>query len=577
MEAKPTNETLSLSDLIKSNQATAEEATVEVEKSPLERMKDFKESNPGGLVVEKKDVTYDNEQKEFLNSIDDDKRRKEDFDNYMSEYDDLIETAQSVQMAKPITNPLEAAAAIDQLDRLTKERKGVKAEAPMIVDRNGEKVKANVSEEELNGTNLTVPRSDNGSFFKEKSQEGEGTLNTETPEEAVDNEIAKNKAENKKEEDETKRQELVKVLVDKTGFGTQHIKFTDEERKKLTTATEIRVTEVEDMDLSSIEFVAPDKNYVDSIEPVENEIGGTIVPLVSSHYRAKMKPLSYSQIGDLFVDSSAPRFETYYKSYSTIYNNLGYASCGKFDSFEDFLKSTSRYDMEMLLYGLIVSSYPEIDNIGLVCSQCEKSYPTKYVVRDLFTINTQQTEYLEKLDALMSASPEDFKTYMENSPVKKRKYIKLPNSGYLVEFGLYSAYDYLYSYINNIGNNKLANDHPDDINDMLKLGAVLLEFIHSIAIPTKTADGKVKYTKYSGFEDMIQILYRLNPVDYQLIGEICNKFMNTYQPVFTIKNTRCPHCNSTFEETNVSLYDVVFFRFRQLMSTEINVVNMPLL
>lgn len=576
MEAKPTNETLSLSDLIKNNQATAEEATVEVEKSPLERMKDYKESNPGGLVVDKKDVTYDNEQKEFLNSIDDDKRRKEDFDNYMSEYDDLIETAKTVQMAKPITTPLEAAAAIDQLDRLTKERKGVKAEAPMIVDKHGNKVKANVSQEELDGTQLNVPLSDNGSFFEEK-KEDETEGNEDTPEDAVDKEIAKSKAENQKENDEEKRQELVKILVDKTGFGTNHIEFTEEERKKLTTATEIRVTEIEDMDLSAIEFDAPDKSYVDSIEPVENEIGGTIVPLVSSHYRAKMRPLSYSQIGDLFVDSSAPRFETYYKSYSTIYNNLGYASCGKFENFEDFLKSTSRYDMEMLLYGLIVSTYPEIDNIGLVCSNCRRSYPTKYVVRDLFTLNTQQTEYLEKLDALMSANPEDFKTYMENSPVKKRKYIKLQNSGYLVEFGLYSAYDYLYSYINNVENNKLANEHPDDVNDMLKIGAVLLEFIHSISIPKKTADGKVKYTKYDGFEDMIQILYRLNPVDYQLIGEICNKFMNTYQPVFTIKNTKCPHCNTTFEETNVSLYDVVFFRFRQLMSTEINVVNMPLL
>ena len=64
MSMEKENIDVSLSDLIKPK---TEETPVK-EKSPLEKMKEYKEKNPG-LVVNNADVTYDNEKKVLKNSV----------------------------------------------------------------------------------------------------------------------------------------------------------------------------------------------------------------------------------------------------------------------------------------------------------------------------------------------------------------------------------------------------------------------------------------------------------------------------------------------------------------------------
>ena len=543
---------ISLSDLIKSN-PVVEEKPVEKEKSPLEKMKEYQENNPG-MIIDKKDITYDDEKKEFKNSIEND-RREDEFQAYLNEMDETIEMAKKVKLLKKPTNQIEDAALMDQIDLLRRQEGGLKVKNPKNV--NGQEM--NIGDEEREGTSLLptnfVTKSDDNTV-DEKDNDVVEEIDSLTEEE---------------QEKNLERQKLVEVLIDKTGFGNRKVDFTEEEREKMAEASLIRVTEVEDLEISSFEFSAPEESYVDKLESMDSTYGTTLVPLVASRYRAKMKGLGYGQLADLLMDIEEPRFEQHLKRYSIIYNNIVETSVGKFDSFEDFLKSTAKIDMDVLLYGLMVSTYPELDSVAITCGRCRSQFEQKYFVRDLMDIRNASTEYLKKLDELMTCPEYEYENFFKDSPVHKRKYIQLPTSKHVVEIGVASAYDYLYKVINNYGDKQFEKNHADDINASLRLNILYLDMVRSISIPDK--NNPKKLYKYESFEDVIQILYRLPMKDQQILNGIIGRYYNNYTIGYSIKNSKCPNCNNTID-TDVDLNDLLFFKVNQLLNTAVEVKNM---
>lgn len=538
---------VSLSDLIKTAPATEKP----VEKSPLEQMKEYKEKNPG-MIVEKKDVTYDNDKKEFKNSIEND-RREDEFNAYLAEMDETIEIAKKANIIRKPTNPIEDAALMDQLDLMRRQQSGTIIENPK--DTNGNVM--DIGKDQREGTNLIDATFISGE--REESSETEANENDDseiTPEE---------------EKEMKEREKLVEILIDKTGFGNRNLDFTEEEREKIAEASLIRVTEVEDIEIGSFEFTAPSTTYVENLDAMESNYGTTLVPLVASRYRAKMKGLGYGQLADLLMDVKEPRFEEHLKRYSIIYNNIVETTVGKFESFEDFLKSTAKIDMDAMLYGLMVSTYPEIDTVAVTCGRCGTQFPQKYFVRDLMDIKNASTEYLKKLDDLMNCPESEYESYFKESPVHKRKYIKLPSCGYVVEIGVASAYDYLYKMINEFGDNKFEKLHADDVNNSLRFNIVFLDMVRSISIPKK--DNPRQLTKYESFEDVIQILYRMPMDDQQILNGILGQYYTNYTIGYSIKDCTCPNCKNTID-TDVDLNDLLFFKVRQLLNTAVEVKNM---
>ena len=541
---------ISLQDLIKSSPATTVIQDVE-EKSPLEKMKEYKEKNPG-MIVEKKDVTYDDDKKEFKNSIEND-RREDEFNNYLAEMDETIEIAKSVDIIRKPTNQIEDAAMMDQLDLLRRQRSGKVIENPKDAAGND----LDIGEEQRTGTQMM-----DTNFISEKSSD------TSTEDENIQSEPDESVEVN---EDTKERDRLVEILIDKTGFGNRNIEFSEEEREKMAEASLIRVTEVEDIEIGSFEFDAPDTTYVDHLDSMDTNYGTTLVPLVASRYRAKMRGLGYGQLADLLMDVKEPRFEEHLKRYSIIYNNIIETTVGKFKSFEDFLKSTAKIDIDTMLYGLMVSTYPEIDTVAITCGRCGTQFPQKYFVRDLMDIKNASTDYLKKLDDLMNCPESEYENFFKESPVHKRKYIKLPASGYVVEIGIVSAYDYLYNVVNEFGDNKFEKLHGDDINNSLRLNIIFLDMVRSISIPKK--DNPKRLVKYESFEDVIQILYRMPMSDQQILNGILGQYYNNYTIGFNIKDCKCPNCNNTID-TDVDLNDLLFFKVRQLLNTAVEVKNM---
>lgn len=573
-EKKETLDNLSLTDLIKTGKS--EEALVE-EKSPLQKMKEYKESHPG-MIVDNSEVTYDNEKKVLKNSIENE-RRDEDFKDYMEDMDRLIDAAKSVKIERAPQNEIETAAMIDQLDRIAMAKAKENSTEPEKVLKTRDGKIINLPENEKNGTEMKVPQGYNNSFFKESSAPDPKNVSItvahpdDPQEEKTEDDVELDEEAIAKEKEEAEEHErLVNILIDKTGFGNDNIDFTDEEREKLSSATEIRVTEVENLDIDSYVFDAPDETYVDSITNSDNVLGSTTVPLVASRYRAKMRGLGYGQLGDILLSGNEPTFEQTYKRFSTIYNNIVETTIGKFESFEDFLKKTAYVDTNMLVYGLMVSTYPEIDSVSVTCGKCGKTFEQKYFVRDLMDLSSASNTYLKRLDDLMSCPPTDFEKFAEESPVRKRKYIVLPVSKYVAEIGIASAYDYLYQIISNITSEQFKSEHSDDINGFLKINGLYLDAVRSISIPNPKKEKSL--IKYSSFEDMLQILYRLPMEDQQILNGLISQYAENYGYSFSIKNDKCPHCGNRSDRTEVNLNELIFFKIRRLMNTGIKVENM---
>ena len=575
------NDSLNLKDLITVKKSDEVDSTgnegkkEEKELSPLERMKNFKETHTG-TIVNNEDITYDNEKKVLKNSVEND-RREDDFNAYLSDMDDLIDAAKDVELSRPITGPIEEAIAIDQLDMIARQKKGKVSEAPKLVT--GET--ANIPTEELTGTDLHV----NGQkidFVVEKGESNE-TKSTEENKNNENNESSDEKKEdsntnesgNTNVKEDEKHKQLVNILIDKTGYGVSDIEFTPEEKKKLELASTIRITEVENIDLDSIVFEAPDQSFVENLTSAEEpSFGASSVPLVASRYRVKMKGLGYGQLADLVMNQQSPTFEQHYKRYSVIYNNIASTSIGNFDTFEDFLKNTAQQDIDMMYYGLVLATYPEVDSVTIRCEDCGRRYDHSYFVRETLDLKNADTKYLEKLKELMDCEPSKFEEYHKEAPIFKRKAVRLPHSGNIIEFGIATAYDYLYQIIHNVLDPSFAEKYKDDVNGIMSMNILFLNMIRAVSIKTgEMSNGKPVYKKYDTFDDMLQILYRMPPEDISIMTAILNKYSESYTVQFNIANTKCPACGHVNENNILTMADILFFKFQLLMSTDVEVSN----
>ena len=98
---------------------------------------------------------------------------------------------------------------------------------------------------------------------------------------------------------------------------------------------------------------------------------------------------------------------------------------------------------------------------------------------------------------------------MANGPVLKNKRVQLPQSKYILEIGVASAYDYLYTIVDNIAGDVFEENHPNDVNGILKDNAGALTMVRAVYVPN--ADGT--WTMYDKFEDMVEAIYSIKP-DY---------------------------------------------------------------
>lgn len=504
------------------------------EKTPLERMKEEKEKNGSGLVVDTAELVNEDDKKIKASKMEDDAINE--IKDYMSEQDKLINAAQTVEFKNAPKNAIDMVRAMNELEDIA-------------------------NNESSNDSEMLQP----------KNTENSSETNTSA---VIGNKVNESETTSDTTDISDEKRNIVNILIDKTGLGGE-FKFTEEEHEKIVNATQIRLTEVEEIDLATITVKKPEKSFLEEVD--EYQLSSSRVPVVFpvSRFKASMTGLSYGEMGDISLDNENITAEQIRKKLTVIYNKMANPSIGKFKSFEEFLHNFSYADIDLAVYGLVVATFPEISEIQMSCNnpKCKQSYNHKFSPRTLIKFEKCDERFLTAIKDVVECGIKDVNKLAESSPVKTYKRIKLPYSGFIVEIGFASAYEYLYTIIDNVIGDTFKDNHPDDVNGILQLNTTLLSLVRSVYIPDK----KGSYVKYDEFEDMINALYMIKPEEISTLASILQQYTDSYRTVFELTDIVCPHCGSKTESLPIDINYLVFLRYQRLMSTEIKVKNVTVL
>ena len=517
--------TLDVSSLLKASKEAPEK-----KETALDKFKREKEERGSGLVVENKALEEANKEKTLItNKAEND--AMDEVDEYLAEQDKMIQAAQNVKFDRLPQTGLEMAAAMDAIEEATTSKEVM----------NGEKVKT-----------VNIETQESG----EKSPEEVTSSNEATT--AVDED----------------RKNIINILIDKTGLGGD-FKFTDEEKEKIFSSTEIHLKEVEELDLSTITVKKAEKSFLESVN--EFQISSSKVPVVfpASRFKAYMTGLSYGEMGDISLNNENVTFDQLQKKLTVIYNKMVNPSIGEFENFEDFLKKFAYVDIDLAVYGLVVATFPEIDDIPLTCNneKCKNSFNHKYSPRTLIRFDKANEKFLNAMKDVVECPAAESHKLLEESPARVHKRVKLPFSGFIIEIGIASAYDYLYTIVDNIIGDKFKDNHPDDVNGILQINATLLGLIRAVYVPS----GDGSYTMFDNFEDMINALYMVKPEEISILASLLQKYTDSYTVEFELFDITCPHCGTKTSRIPLDINSLVFLKYQRLMSTEIDINNISVL
>lgn len=365
------------------------------------------------------------------------------------------------------------------------------------------------------------------------------------------------------EEDEVDRDEFIEgyekavVIIDKTNFGTV-INFTEEEREKLEKSRKIKLEEVETISLKSIKTKKLKKkdDFNKIINRVTN-ITSTNIVLPASGYTASIKGCSAYELISLIQENKNALINAQDK-WSLIYNKLESTSIGKM-SFDEFMHNTASIDYNTFIYGLLCSTYPDDDKLPITCPKCKKEFDHLYSTRSLIRVEKMDEELQDTIMKIVdnSVTEATAKEVHSEAPISNIKTIKLPASGIIAEVYVQSAYDLINKSIKGLQENK---------DSKYNNAAVLSTFIRSFYVPDETDDS---YFVVDDANDILQTLYSLSEVDVLVIRNIGDKLVEHTTVEYGLMDITCPHCNHYMPTLDLELENILFYRYRQILNTEI--------
>lgn len=524
----------------------------EPQMSAIDRAIAAKKREQSGMLDDEKAAAE--ESQPIRPSYDSDEARK-DFSDKIEELEEDDKKASSVVAIRRPNNPGEYAKMISEIDAVTFDRDG-----QAIVPEGAEFIVAKTPEviEEME---------------RIKAREAANTDETDNVVEEGPVDITTAKQEYKNN--------IVQILIDKTGMGA-NIHFDDEESKAIEVADVIRLCEVEDQDLRVVDVERMEDDGTPFMQAIEaRQLSVSKVPMTfpGSGFKAQMTGLSWGEYADITLDTDSDdaedflNFDKLYRRYSTIYNNMKNISVGPFKDFDDFLHKFAHDDSPLAVYGLVLATQPDIDSLYMNCTTagCKKRFLYKYEPRGVIDLDTASVEMLEALDRISEAGPDLRYELFKNSRVNKFRRIKLPVSGYLVDIGLASAWDYLYQILPIVQEYAAIEDTMSDTDPRKRIPAMLFG-VRNIFIPLKTGG----HARASKARDVADAILSLPSQDAAILEAAVRAYRGQYQVGFSLKNIECPYCHTKTEAIPIDIDVLVFqIQLRQL-NTRVAVKNFPI-
>lgn len=526
--------------------------------SPLEQA--LRNPTEKGVTVTKDEYEDGMHSKALTNPMG--KERANDVSNWVNDMDDKINKVKELVCIKKPSTEAEYLEMVDELDAFdnsdpNNQHFNFLKDVPIINDDGSEGWKT-VQDTERKPKYFRIPTKEEYDSIVESKNH----INN-------DNDLVE---ESPNAEKPDKKKETIQVIIDKTGMGAD-VHFTEDERKKLIESDEIRVKEVRELSLNSLKIKKVTESFQEHVRKQTFSSSSFMVSFPASGFSAYMNGLTYGELGDATLSlDGAITTSSYNKRLSIIYNKMTNVSGGDFDNYEDFLKHFAFTDIYMALYGLLVSTFPELSSISLKCgnNECNKGFEWQYPTRSLLNLDECDQVFLDKMSDLIKASPKDYMEIRNNAVVNNCNVFEMPQSKIVFEMGILSAYEYLYNFIPVLNDENFKKEFGESINRELAGDFSLLAVIRKVYIPD--IDGS--YIVYDNYKDIMNIVFSIRPEESVILRSLMIKFISAYQPVFSISETICPHCGAKTDKIPVSMDEMLFQTLQRLASTTIDVSSM---
>ena len=344
---------------------------------------------------------------------------------------------------------------------------------------------------------------------------------------------------------------------------------------------DIVVREVSEKELKMANVIE-NSNIDGIITSYDSGINDVPLTLPLSGYRCVIRSINWFDFIKLTAPTSNNPVDNELKKWSVIYDHIKNVSIGEFKDLEDFMKKTKYQDRELLMWGLLVATSDDEENIEIRCGnpKCKKPIRLTYRPRTIQHIDEEKIPKWWKAAGDAAPGEEAIKVWESVNGLRKR--YQLPNTKIIVEINEPSAYEFVTEklpLVNELFKRYRPNDEMKDIDsddpslmefDYLSANAL---FVSAMTI---VRDGKeYRYTDWDSMEDIIT--KSLNSEDSSILLKIIEKARGNVSPIsFRINDITCESCKEHIDYIPINdIGSTLLFQVsRRLSNTQINLIEM---
>lgn len=364
-----------------------------------------------------------------------------------------------------------------------------------------------------------------------------------------------------KDEDEgtfREKYEEAIVVIDKTGMGSV-VNFTDEEREKLEKVKKIKLEEVETLEIPKIKTKKAKRGSAKKIISKINTVTSTPIVLPVSGLTMDVTGCSTYELLTLINNNQDDIVGTQRSRWSLLHSKVLNTSIGKMD-FDTFLNNVAQMEYNIIVYGVLCATYPEVDKFPLTCPKCNQSFEHEYTVRSLLRAEEITPKMMEAIQHTVDCSHtvQDAKACHEESLLNIEETFKLPRSGYIFTIGVQTAHDFIEDSMTTI----------EDIDEKFAQSAILASAVKAVYIEDPD-DGE--YFMLDDQKDIIETIYSLLDTDLLVLGQKIGKIVDGMSYNFGLMDITCTgrNCRRHTNTIPIELDDILFHKYRQVMNTSI--------
>ena len=489
----------------------------------------------------------------------------EDIQKYLANMDDRIEAAKRGQLD---SNEKEMSTATDQERVVNMSNRNNPEQADIA------KVAEMFSQFEPTATGLAPANSAEARDFKEKMEAVEsGKINledyqnvqnqpvpTQTPTQPQYTEPVQSTPERVSEETKSSEgdsdKNVVQFNVDADKADVFLTTLSPQEREKITRSNEIRINEINKMDIPVVTRTITSLDEFKKVLPRQSHSGVVETANVNSGYAITLKGCGAMALATLIPDDDYGI--DYAKRFQLCYDSLVSTSIGKL-SFSDFCALTHINDIPNMLFNILRASDPDDNLISIECGECHNYYTVPYKLSQLLDTDSISDEMYQKVEEIMGARnlKETADAVHRQSPIMNPRYVEFDQGYQKVIIKLLPP-----------NGTRAIEVYPKLRGIMTKYSqfvAGLLPYIQEIVLKF-VPEGDTEERAYTITDDyvMAQVISDLKGTCIQAIGKIMEKIPEYQAPTYSFKGKFvCPKCGRVETKVSCTVDSLIFYRVEQ--------------